>query len=95
LARSYVTTLKLPSGLMKAVFDRWQPPELCPADEDDIHHLCDRWLSDIPAQLRHTSSPATDAPSTLTDAGAPRSSGRDASAPGRVTDGSRPPAEKA
>lgn len=95
LARSYVTTLKLPSGLMKAVFDRWQPPELCPADEDDIHHLCDRWLSDIPAQLRHTSSPATDAPSTPTDAGAPRSSGRDASAPGRVTDGSRPPAEKA
>ncbi|MCO7233923.1 NAD-binding protein [Cobetia sp. Dlab-2-AX] len=52
LARSFVTTLNLPEGLMKAVFERCQPPELCPADEDDLHHLCDRWLSKVPAQLR-------------------------------------------
>ncbi|MBR9754395.1 NAD(P)-dependent oxidoreductase [Cobetia sp. 4B] len=51
LARSFVTTLNLPEGLMKAVFERCQPPELCPADEDDLHHLCDRWLSKVPAQL--------------------------------------------
>ncbi|WP_054556983.1 NAD(P)-dependent oxidoreductase [Cobetia sp. UCD-24C] len=63
LARSFVTTLNLPEGLMKAVFERCQPPELCPADEDDLHHLCDRWLSKVPAQLP---------PPRLTETRAPR-----------------------
>ena len=62
LARSFVTTLNLPEGLMKAVFERCQPPELCPADEDDLHHLCDRWLSKVPAQLRPPQLTETRAP---------------------------------
>ena len=62
LARSFVTTLNLPEGLMKAVFERCQPPELCPADEDDLHHLCDRWLSRVPAQLRPPRLTETRAP---------------------------------
>ncbi|WP_158773909.1 NAD(P)-dependent oxidoreductase [Cobetia sp. L2A1] len=55
LARGFVATQNLPEGLMKAVFERWQPPEQCPADDDDLNRICDRWLRDVPTPPSSTS----------------------------------------